>query len=285
MRAMEHPVAVTARRSGTPATSPAQMIDLTRPAPGRLAAEAVEWLIAAAALPDPARTPPAVPPGLAALRTPASMVELTWSRPAVIGRLGEAGVRAGRADELWDLLVWWIAAHSEAAQRSELELLARTDPLTGLLNRRGLEEALERETARARRTDGAVCLVLIDLDSFKTLNDTLGHPAGDAALCDIGDLLNRGLRTNDVAGRWGGDEFAVVFSGLSQDGAREVVDRLRSTLNHPSNRRRSKARIAFSAGVAALGGREAAQGRLMQLADAALYQAKAAGGGRTVISG
>jgi diguanylate cyclase (GGDEF)-like protein len=260
------------------------LIDLTRQA-GTLAAEAGEWLLAAAPLPDPARTPPAVPAGLAALRTPDSMRELTWSRAAVIVRLVATGVPTGRADELWDLMVWWIAAHSEAAQRSELELLARTDPLTGLLNRRGLEEALERETARARRTEGGVCLVLIDLDSFKTLNDTLGHPAGDAALCDIGDLLSRGLRTTDVAGRWGGDEFAVVFSGLPEDFAREVVDRLRSTLNHPSNRRRSRARIAFSAGVAALSGRAAEQGRLMRLADAALYQAKAAGGGRTVVSG
>jgi diguanylate cyclase (GGDEF)-like protein len=275
---------VTARRRGPAIALPLPVIDLTRPA-GSLAAEAAQWLLAAAALPDPAHTPPAVPAGLAALRTPARLRELTWTRAAVLGRLVGGGVAAGRADELWDLLVWWIAAHGEAAQRRELELLARTDPLTGLLNRRGLEEALERETARARRTEGAVCLVLIDLDSFKQLNDTLGHPAGDAALCDIADLLNRGLRTNDVAGRWGGDEFAVVFSGLPPDGAREVVDRLRSTLNHPANRRRSTARIAFSAGVASLTGRAAEPGRLMQLADAALYQAKAAGGGRTVISG
>lgn len=201
----------------------------------------------------------------------------------MIAELTAAGVPAGRADELWDLMVWWAAAHSEARLREELQELARTDPLTGLLNRRGLEEALDRETARARRTGTSVCLALIDLDKFKKLNDSRGHAAGDAALRDIGELLTLGLRAGDVAGRWGGDEFAVVFSGLPEDCARDVVDRLRSTLNHPSYQRRTRAKLTFSAGVATLAGLDSQPAPLMELADRALYVAKNAGGGCTSI--
>lgn len=259
------------------------MIDLTLAA-ASLEAAVREWLAAAAALPDPGSAPPPPPPAFAQLRTPDRVRALSRVRPAALSELLAAGVSADRADELWDLMVWWAASHSEAALRDELEALARTDPLTGLLNRRGLEEALERETARVRRTGGSVSLVLIDLDRFKGLNDSRGHAAGDAALRDIGDLLTRGLRANDVAGRWGGDEFAVVFAGLPEDFARDVIDRLRSTLNHPSYRRRSKTRLTFSAGVAMLADRDARPARLMELADAALYTAKAAGGGCTSIS-
>jgi diguanylate cyclase len=258
------------------------VIDLTLVA-ASIESAAREWLAAAAALPDPSSAPPEPATAFAQLRTPDRVRTLSRVRPGLLAELVRAGVTPERADELWDLMVWWAAAHSESALRDELEALARTDPLTGLLNRRGLEEALERETARVRRTGGSVSLVLIDLDRFKILNDTRGHAAGDAALRDIGDLLNRGLRTNDVAGRWGGDEFAVVFAGLPEDFARDVIDRLRSTLNHPSYRRRSRTRLTFSAGVAQLAGADAHPARLMQLADAALYTAKGAGGGCTSI--
>jgi diguanylate cyclase (GGDEF)-like protein len=222
---------------------------------------------------------------LSELRTPDRIRELSWWRPTLVGELMAAGVPAGRADELWDLMLWWAAAHSEARLREELQALARTDPLTGLLNRRGLEETLDRETARARRTGGSVCLSLIDLDRFKVLNDSRGHPAGDAALRDIADLLTRGLRATDVAGRWGGDEYAVVFGGLPEDCARDVIDRLRSTLNHPSYQRRTKAKLTFSAGIAMLAGDEAIPAALMEKADQALYVAKNSGGGCTAIHG
>jgi len=240
-------------------------------------------LAAAAALADPATNPPGVPVSLSELRTPDRIRELSWWRPTLVSELIASGMSAGRADELWDLMVWWAAAHSEARLRDELQALARTDPLTGLLNRRGLEEALDRETARARRTGGSVCLALIDLDKFKGLNDTRGHAAGDAALCDIADLLTLGLRVNDVAGRWGGDEFAVVFGGLPEDCARDVIDRLRSTLNHPSYQRRTRAKLTFSAGVAMLAGSDAQPASVMAVADRALYVAKGAGGGCTSI--
>jgi diguanylate cyclase (GGDEF)-like protein len=260
----------------------APVIDLTR-AVDTVETGARAWLAGAAALPDPAANPPGVPVAMSELRTPDQVRQLSWWRPTLVQELVASGVPAGHADELWDLMVWWAAAHSEARLREELQALARTDPLTGLLNRRGLEESLDRETARARRTSGSVCLALIDLDRFKGLNDTRGHAAGDAALRDIADLLTRGLRANDVAGRWGGDEFAVVFGGLPEDCARDVIDRLRSTLNHPAYQRRTRAKLTFSAGVATLAGADAQPVTLMELADQALYVAKNAGGGCTSI--
>jgi diguanylate cyclase (GGDEF)-like protein len=268
----------------------APVIDLTKGRGAAAQPETVEtaargWLAAAAALPDPASSPPGVPVALSELRSPDRVRPLSWWRPTLIGELLKAGIPAGRADELWDLMVWWAAAHSEARLREELQALARTDPLTGLLNRRGLEETLDRETARARRTGGSVCLALIDLDRFKALNDSRGHAAGDAALRDIADLLVRGLRATDVAGRWGGDEFAVVFGGLPEDYAREVIDRLRSTLNHPSYQRRTRAKLTFSTGVALLAGADANPATLMEYADQALYAAKHSGGGCTSIHG
>lgn len=267
-------------RQGARRLSP--VFDLVR-TPETVESGARGWLALAAAMADPAANPPGVPVSLSELRTPDHLRQLSWWRPTLVGELIAAGVPAGRADELWDLLVWWAAVHSESRLREELQELARTDPLTGLLNRRGLEESLDRETARARRSDGAVCLALIDLDRFKRLNDTRGHAAGDNALRDIGELLSRGLRANDVAGRWGGDEFAVVFAGLPDDHARDVIDRLRSTLNHPSYQRRTRAKLTFSAGVATLAGAEAKPTMLMEFADRALYVAKKAGGGSTSI--
>ncbi len=274
---------VTARR-GLRAKNNAAVIDLNARG-SSLEAEARSWLAEAAALPDPASMPPAMYAVLADMRMPDRVRQLSCLRPDLIGELVAGGVPTGRADELWDLMVWVAASRSEAGLRDELMALARTDPLTGLLNRRGLEEVLERETARIRRTGGSVCLALIDLDHFKELNDTRGHAAGDKALRDIGELLTRCLRANDAAGRWGGDEFAVVFAGLPDDCARDVIDRLRSTVNHPSNVRRSRAKLAFSAGVAMLDDSKAQPAALMDLADRALYKAKGAGGGCTSIHG
>jgi diguanylate cyclase (GGDEF)-like protein len=287
---MSHAGRVTDGMAPARESALAPVIDLTTAGPAPEPPETVEsgaraWLAAAAALPEPAANPPGVPVSLSELRSPDRVRLLSWWRPTLIGELLAAGVPAGRADELWDLMVWWAAAHSEARLREELQALARTDPLTGLLNRRGLEEALDRETARARRTGGSVCLALIDLDRFKVLNDTRGHAAGDAALRDIADLLVRGLRATDVAGRWGGDEFAVVFGGLPEDYARDVIDRLRSTLNHPSYQRRTRAKLSFSAGVAMLAAADAQPPTLMEYADQALYVAKKAGGGCTSIHG
>jgi len=256
----------------------ARVIDLTGSA-ATLRDAAKGWLLGAATALRDGEALPGLPASLTAVRTLDRLADLSGCRFEVVKELVSAGHDYRVCDRLWDVLVWQLAADSESVLRDELAALARTDPLTGLLNRRGLAEALDRETARARRTGATVALVLLDLDRFKVLNDTLGHAAGDAALVTVADTLRRGLRAGDVAGRWGGDEFGVVFVDLEAEVAYDVVDRLRSHFTHPS-RGGGARRVSFSAGVAALAGEEAEPTALMALADAALYQAKAAGGNK-----
>lgn len=255
-----------------------RVIDLTGSS-ATLRAAAKSWLLAAATALRGGEAPPALPTALTAVRGLDRLADLSGCRFAVVKELVAAGHDYRVCDRLWDVLVWQLAADSESVLRDELAALARTDVLTGLLNRRGLGEALDRETARARRTGATVALILLDLDRFKVLNDSLGHAAGDAALVMVADTLRRGLRAGDVAGRWGGDEFGVVFVDLEATVAYDVVDRLRSHFTHPS-RGGGARRVSFSAGVAALAGEEADSTALMALADAALYQAKAAGGNK-----
>jgi diguanylate cyclase len=259
-------------------TGPDRVIDLVGTASLRDAARS--WLPAAATALATGEPLPGLPAALRHVRGLDRLADLSCCRFEVVKELVAAGHDYRVCDRLWDVLVWQLAAESESVLRDELAALARTDPLTGLLNRRGLTEALDRETARARRTGDPVCLVLLDLDRFKQLNDSLGHPAGDAALAGVADALRRGLRTGDVAGRWGGDEFGVVLAGITADVAYDVVDRLRSTLTHPSRAIVRGRRVTFSAGVASLAGEAAHGADLMALADAALYGAKAAGGNR-----
>lgn len=255
------------------------MIDLT--ARVGLVGAATSWLAGAAAALGSGNPLPALPAALVEVRSLERLGELSASRKDVVRALVDGGLDYEVCDRLWDVLVWRLSSESESALRDELETLARTDPLTGLLNRRGLAEAVDREVARARRSGEPVSLVVIDLDRFKRLNDSAGHGAGDQALRAVGDLLCDGLRAGDVAGRWGGDEFAAVLAGVGSAAARDVVDRLRSTFTHPSNRGRLPWPVSFSAGVAELApGEDDDASALMARADAALYAAKAAGGNR-----
>ena len=262
------------RRAAPPSGA---VIDLTA---SSLALAARGWLLAAETALSRGRALPALPEALTQVQTLDRLAELSACRFDVVKALVAEAHDYRVCDRLWDVLVWQLAAASESVLRDELEALARTDPLTGLLNRRGLAEALDREVARARRTGDTVSLVLLDLDRFKGLNDRHGHAAGDAALRAVAELLADGLRASDVAGRWGGDEFGVVLAGLTADAARDVVDRLRSTFTHPSYRRVFPGGISFSAGVADLAGADTDSARLMELADRALYAAKAEGGNR-----
>ena len=255
-----------------------RVIDLTG-SPATLGGAARGWLLAAEAALTGGEPLPPLPAALAEVRGLDRLADLSGCRFEVVKQLVAEGHDYRVCDRLWDVLTWQLAAASESVLRDELATLARTDPLTGLLNRRGLAEALDRETSRARRTGATVALVLLDLDRFKQLNDTHGHPAGDQALVTVADILRKGLRAGDVAGRWGGDEFGIVFVDLEAEVAYDVVDRLRSTLTHPSRAGRGR-RITFSAGVAALSGEEAKAEDLMTRADAALYEAKAAGGNK-----
>ena len=110
-------------------------------------------------------------------------------------------------------------------QQEQLAELAIRDPLTGLLNHRGLSDALARECERAQRYRESVGLLILDLDNFKIVNDCTGHVAGDQALIEVADVLKARLRRTDLIGRQGGDEFAAVLLGVSEAEAAAVGHR------------------------------------------------------------
>ena len=162
-------------------------------------------------------------------------------------------------------------------QADRLTRLSETDPLTGLYNARGLLTRLDAELSRCRRYHNPVALLLVDLDGLKQINDRYGHHAGDSALVRLADVIRSELRETDVAGRWGGDEFAVLAPNTSQASALALAERIRVRV--PEAGRRSH--VTASLGVAATEPETTAaypdSATLMQLADAALYQAKRAG--------
>ncbi|HEY2768319.1 MAG TPA: diguanylate cyclase, partial [Solirubrobacteraceae bacterium] len=142
-----------------------------------------------------------------------------WIVFALVGVLGALLVA---------LLARSLADRARLAQLSHtLERTARTDPLTGLFNRRALTEQLTRAAAHARRHGDALSVLMIDLDRFKATNDSYGHEAGDRVLCAVADCMRGVLRVDDVYGRWGGDEFLIALPGTNEAAARKVADRIR----------------------------------------------------------
>ncbi len=156
---------------------------------------------------------------------------------------------------------------------------AATDPLTGLGNRRLVEDALARLAAQSRRSGEGFAVAMIDVDRFKTVNDTYGHDAGDAVLVAIGSALNAETREYDIVGRRGGDEFIVLLAGLGSTEAVDVMERCRTAIG--ALRLGSPAiTTTASIGVAAVGeGSEPGDpDALVRAADNAVYEAKARGG-------
>ena len=154
---------------------------------------------------------------------------------------------------------------SERIERlvAELRLAASTDPLTGLLNRRAIEERAAHELARARRSGEPFAALLIDVDHFKQINDRDGHAAGDEALVDLARTLTGALREIDTVARIGGDEFAVLLPATGVSGARATAERLRASAGVP---------ISIGTAVYGIDGHTADE--LARAADAALYEAK-----------
>jgi diguanylate cyclase (GGDEF)-like protein len=170
------------------------------------------------------------------------------------------------------------------APRSEenwaaLERLALTDALTGLYNRHAGEQAMTREAARSRRTGAALSLALLDLDSFKQVNDLHGHEAGDRVLNEVGRILKTSFRASDLAIRWGGDEFLILLPDVMLVGAAAFAERLRMQVEALSFS--GVGRVTLSAGVVEVGRKEDPFAALKR-ADANLYEAKF--GGRNRVS-
>jgi len=157
----------------------------------------------------------------------------------------------------------------------------KTDPLTGLLNRRGFEEAFELEVERARRLESPLTLLVGDLDRFKMLNDRLGHPAGDRALELLGEALTAGVRRIDRVGRMGGEEFALILPETDEHEGYVLAERLRAKVRQ--NFEADLFPLTISFGVASYPTHGATTAALLKAADQALYTAKEFGRDCSVI--
>ena len=157
----------------------------------------------------------------------------------------------------------------------------KTDPLTGLLNRRGFEEAFELEVERARRLESPLTLLVGDLDRFKMLNDRLGHPAGDRALELLGEALTAGVRRIDRVGRMGGEEFALILPQTDEHEGYVLAERLRAKVRQ--NFEADLFPLTISFGVASYPTHGATTAALLKSADQALYTAKEFGRDCSVI--
>jgi diguanylate cyclase (GGDEF)-like protein len=172
---------------------------------------------------------------------------------------------------------------SNAKLRQVLRDQSIKDPLTGLFNRRYMEETLARELARAERQKRPLSVIVVDVDHFKKINDTHGHPAGDAVLRKAGQYLGSVVRDSDVACRFGGEEFILILPDCHRDDAVIKADELRERLSLLSfSEGGAGIQITASLGVAAFPLDAIESQGLVQAADAALYAAKKQGRNRVV---
>ena len=183
---------------------------------------------------------------------------------------------------LWLLLfrTVWRTSKTLRQQASETARLALLDPLTGLPNRRLLNERLERAAAASARAGDAVGLVLLDVDRFKEVNDTLGHPRGDKLLIEVADRLREVVREADTVARLGGDEFAVLLPSMGSVADAEVLaQRVYSVFSTPFDLDGLLLHVDTSVGLAVLPDHADDITALLQRADVAMYTAKAAKAG------
>lgn len=191
--------------------------------------------------------------------------------------------------ELRDLRARAEATHTEVSRlREELDrasLQARHDPLTGSLNRKGLDEALEREIARARRNGAPLCVALLDIDNFKAINDRLGHAVGDQALVHLTKVTRQSMRSQDQLARYGGEEFVIILPDTALADGVEAMRRLQRELTKHyflDTQSHERLLITFSAGVAQVEGSHntADAADAVRRADQAMYLAKRSGKNR-----
>jgi diguanylate cyclase (GGDEF)-like protein len=177
-------------------------------------------------------------------------------------------------------------ALSNLILRETLRQQSVRDPLTKLYNRRFLEETLDRELARLERKNLPLSLIMIDVDHFKSFNDTFGHEIGDAVLRDLSEILQRNVRGSDIACRYGGEEFIIVLPEANVEIARQRAETLREAMRELQLVHDGKplGPVTLSLGVACFPEHGHQREQLLQAADAALYEAKNAGRNRVVVS-
>lgn len=198
-----------------------------------------------------------------------------------------AAMRLGADDFLTkpaapDYLVSVVISRAQRGRR--LRSFMVRDSLTGLLNHSAIKEQLDREFARSERLNENLCLAMVDLDFFKRVNDTHGHPSGDRVIRSLARMLQQRLRKTDIVGRYGGEEFAVILPNTAPEAAKRVLDDLRQSfgaLRFPFPR--DPTHVTLSCGVSGFP-RFKTPAALTEAADQALYQAKAQGRNRVVVA-
>jgi diguanylate cyclase (GGDEF)-like protein len=165
-----------------------------------------------------------------------------------------------------------VAATSEVDERFEkLEQLAATDPLTGLANRRGCEKSIAGEISRAERERKPLSCIMLDIDRFKQVNDTMGHQVGDQVLRELSKMLRESVRAYDIVARWGGEEFLLILPGADLEAARQLAERIRVGVQ-----KLPTSTVTISAGAAEFDADYDFEATL-RTADRRMYEAKAAG--------
>jgi diguanylate cyclase (GGDEF)-like protein len=172
---------------------------------------------------------------------------------------------------------------ANAQMYGRMELMATTDGLTGLVNHRTFQERVLDMLARAERTSGRQALLLTDIDHFKKVNDTYGHPTGDVVLRGVAQVVRDCVRKVDLAARYGGEEFAIVLEGTDREGARQLAERIRTEVQKqvfPSNKGQFGCTLSLGIAVYPDDGKDAKT--LIDHADQSLYHAKHNGRNRAV---
>jgi len=207
--------------------------------------------------------------------------------------LDRAAMQRGAADYLpreelnkvtLERTVRYAIRHKELQR--ELRQLAVLDPLTGLCNRRGFADRLQRGMARAERASSRLALMVLDLDGFKGVNDAMGHQAGDEVIRQVAKRLLEAVRKTDTVCRIGGDEFAIILEGVStRDDATRVAEAVVNCLGEPIAVAGRHARVGGSVGLCLFPDDGGSADHLLQLADSAMYRAKRSGGAQHVEHG
>jgi diguanylate cyclase (GGDEF)-like protein/PAS domain S-box-containing protein len=207
----------------------------------------------------------------------------TGHMPQRVLDLKISSLYGGRDNFLGRLVVWRDITPLKQAQ-AELQEQAIRDPLTGLYNRRYLNDALNREIARAGRGGYPVSVVMIDIDDFKSLNDEFGHAMGDSILLGFAKQLMEQTRIEDTVCRYGGEEFLVVLPDVASGSAREITERWRGSFQDGHAVLTGRViHATISCGIAEYPACGNTVDELIASADKALYQAKAMGRNRSVI--
>jgi diguanylate cyclase (GGDEF)-like protein len=211
------------------------------------------------------------------------------ARGEAIGVLHLVQTGHGRLTESLELLAATAAEHfalsfANLKLHETLRIQSIRDPLTGLFNRRFMEESLARELQRAERHERSVAVMMLDLDRFKVVNDTLGHQAGDAVLREVGSLLAANSRGGDIACRYGGDEFILILPESSSSDTLRRAEHLLESVRLLQLGREPGGRITASIGVASFAEHGTTAGALLRAADKALYRAKAEGRDRVALA-